>query len=139
MIHVFVYGSLKPGKENFNRYCQGQVHSMVKAIATGDLYDLPGLGYPAMTSGTGTVWGYVLGFEDPALLATLDHLEDYDPQRPIADNDYYRDWIPVLGCDRQSLGYAWCYLMRPDQILPLGGVLLPSGHWSPQPTAELLE
>jgi len=132
VIRVFVYGSLKPGEENYNRYCQGHIQSEVAAIAQGHLYDLPGLGYPAMTPGPGFVHGYVLSFEDPALLDTLDWLEEYEPGRPLEENEYYRVSLAVIGGDRQPLGQAWCYLMVPERVHALGGVRLASGQWSAQ-------
>ncbi|MBD1913873.1 MULTISPECIES: gamma-glutamylcyclotransferase family protein [unclassified Leptolyngbya] len=130
VIRVFVYGSLKPGEVNYKRYCQGRVTSEEEAIARGDLYDFPHLGYPAMTGGSSLVYGYVLSFDDPTLLQSLDWLEEYDPHRPVEENEYYREIIEVEGCDRQPLGQAWCYLMHPDKILTLRGVQVASGKWA---------
>lgn len=136
VIHVFVYGSLKPGEENYRRYCQGRVQSEVEAIAQGELYDFPSLGYPAMTPGLGRVYGYVLSFDDAALLQALDRLEEYDPHRPMAENMYYREtiWVEAYtlrdgSSERQPLE-AWCYLMHLDKIHTFGGVRVPSGQWT---------
>lgn len=143
VIRVFVYGSLKPGEENYKRYCQGQVQSEGEAIAQGELYDFPHLGYPAMTPGSGRVYGYVLTFEDPALLKSLDWLEEYDPHRPLEENEYYRELISVELCnslqDREAkpeVVAAWCYLMLPDKVRAFGGIHVASGQWAFTPASE---
>jgi len=132
MIRVFVYGTLKPGEINYRLFCEGKIQRAIAAIAPGDLYDLPD-GYPAMTPGTGAVQGYVLEFSDPALLAVLDELEEYEPQRPPEENPYNRLEIEVMDEKRQSLGLVWFYQMSLEQAQAMGGVKVTDGVWrSPQ-------
>lgn len=128
---VFVYGTLKPDEENYSRYCQAKVVETTEAIAFGTLYHLP-MGYPAMTTGSSPVYGYLLTFADLAVLRQLDWLEDYDPTRPSEANDYSRDQIEVFSLDHQPLGVAWSYRMRPEQAVQMGGTLLPGGNWTGQ-------
>lgn len=125
---VFVYGTLKPGECNYLRYCQGKVAAAESAIAIGELFALS-LGYPAMTAGAGTVYGFVLTFADTSILGELDRLEDYDRLRPPEENEYQRQEIEVFDRDRQSLGMAWAYLMLRDRVRSLGGIPLPDGCW----------
>lgn len=127
MVKVFVYGTLKPGECNYQRYCTGVVEEKC-AIALGQLFSLP-FGYPAMTSGNSPVHGFLLSFTDARILAQLDLLEDYDPQRPVTENEYYRQLIEVYDEALTSLGNAWAYLMTPAQVNSFGGVPLPSGRW----------
>jgi gamma-glutamylcyclotransferase (GGCT)/AIG2-like uncharacterized protein YtfP len=126
---VFVYGTLKPGEENFDRYCAGRIVSAQEAIALGQLYDLP-FGYPAMTPGSGLVYGVVLSFTDPTLLVHLDELEAFDPHRPPEENEYIRQKIETFSLNCQPLGWAWVYLMNSEQAKQLGGMLLPDGWWT---------
>ncbi|HEY9725489.1 MAG TPA: gamma-glutamylcyclotransferase [Chroococcales cyanobacterium] len=128
-LKVFVYGTLKPGETNYQRYCAGKVVEEQSAIAFGQLYDLP-LGYPAMTYGEIPVQGFLLTFADPSVLTALDELEDYNPNRLPQENEYERQQIEIYNLSAQSLGLAWVYLMNPDRIQRLGGVLLRSGWWS---------
>ena len=128
MLRIFVYGTLKPGEENFDRYCAAEVVAIEEAIGLGQLYDLP-MGYPAMTSGTAPVHGYVLSFENPAVLQTLDELEEYDPQRSAHLNEYSRLEIEPFSPDGQQLESAWVYQMTSVQAEQLGGVVLPDGKW----------
>ena len=128
-LKVFVYGTLKPGEANYQRYCEGKVVEEQKAIAFGQLYDLP-LGYPAMTHGESPVQGFLLTFADPNVLIALDELEEYNPNRLPQENEYERQQLEIYNLSAQSLGRAWVYLMTPDRVQRLGGVLLRSGWWS---------
>jgi gamma-glutamylcyclotransferase (GGCT)/AIG2-like uncharacterized protein YtfP len=128
-IRVFVYGTLKPGEGNYQRYCEGNVIQTQPAIAPGILYALP-LGYPAMTVGSGWVQGAILSFSDPEQLQILDALEDYDPQRSPNQNDYERCRIAAFDSHFRPLGTTWVYMMQLARISALGGDLLPSGEWT---------
>jgi gamma-glutamylcyclotransferase (GGCT)/AIG2-like uncharacterized protein YtfP len=125
---VFVYGTLKPGEVNYDRYCAGKIIEATEAIAFGELFDLP-LGYPAMTAGERPVRGYLLTFADPSLLASLDRLEDYDSKRLPEDNEYQRQPIDTFDLTGKPLGRAWTYLMSPQRVQHHNGVFLPSGVW----------
>jgi gamma-glutamylcyclotransferase (GGCT)/AIG2-like uncharacterized protein YtfP len=128
-LKVFVYGTLKPGEYNYQRYCEGKVVEEKRAIAFGQLFNLP-LGYPAMTLGESPVQGFVLTFSNPAFLDVLDELEDYNPHRTPEENEYIRQQIETYNLSGQSLGLAWVYLMTVEQVQRFGGVLMPSGWWS---------
>ena len=128
-LRVFVYGTLKPGQANYQRYCAGKAIAASPAIARGQLFTLP-LGYPAMTTGTQTVYGFLLEFKDTAILARLDALEDFVPERSPEQNEYQRELITVFGSQGQPLADAWAYLMHPQRIQQMRGVVIPHGVWS---------
>lgn len=127
-IRVFVYGTLKPGYENYNRYCLGRDVVHTPAIARGLLFQLP-MGYPAMTVGEGWVQGFCLRFHDAQLLMALDQLEDFDPTRPPHKNEYQRAWIEIYTPEYQPLGQCWGYQMWASKIQDLRGIPIPSGVW----------
>lgn len=127
----FVYGTLKPGEVNYRALCAGRTLTETPAQVRGTLFLLPGWGYPAIAPGDTWVQGYVLTFGDRAILAMLDHLEDYQPDRPATANAYQRQWSPVWDRQGSPLGQAWTYWMTPQHITQRGGVPLPSGCWSP--------
>jgi gamma-glutamylcyclotransferase (GGCT)/AIG2-like uncharacterized protein YtfP len=120
---------LKPGEVNYNLYCTGKVVEAKKAIAFGELFALP-LGYPAMIPGESPVQGFLLTFTDPAMLGVLDALEDYEPYRAPAENEYNRQQIEVYDLAGERLGLAWIYLMTFEQVKHLQGVPIVSGCWS---------
>ena len=129
LIHIFVYGTLKPGECNYQRYCVDRVVQERLAIAEGQLFDLS-LGYPAMTPGEGWVWGVVLSFGDPSIFEDLDRLEDYQPDRRPEQNECQRQKIQTYTPDQQPLEVAWVYQMNPAKIEGYQGVYLPNGNWS---------
>ena len=128
-LQVFVYGTLKPGGVNYQRYCAGKVSAEQPAIAQGKLFALP-MGYPAMVVGDSWVSGFLLSFPDSAMLRVLDELEDYRPGRSPELNEYQRQLIQVFDLERRSLGQAWAYLMTSEHVNKLKGRWLPSGVWS---------
>ncbi|WP_199321519.1 gamma-glutamylcyclotransferase [Microcoleus sp. FACHB-831] len=128
-LKVFVYGTLKPGERNYQKYCAGKVVEAKRAIAFGQLFALP-MGYPAMTPGDTPVSGFLLSFANPDILHILDELEDYDPNRAQAQNGYNRVQIDTYKPGGEPLATAWVYLMTPERVSLHRGVLLPLGWWS---------
>ncbi|MCU0537058.1 MAG: gamma-glutamylcyclotransferase [Hydrococcus sp. Prado102] len=125
---VFVYGTLKPGEENYHYYCDRVIEAK-KAYTWGQLYHLP-LGYPAMTTGNSKVIGFLLTFSNEAILESLDELEDYNSQRSPQDNEYERQKISVYDLCGEPLGEAWSYVMASYKVKQLQGTLVSSGWWS---------
>lgn len=128
-VQVFVYGTLKPGERNYQRYCAGKVLEVQRATTLGRLFALP-MGYPAMTTGKDTVHGYLLTFADLGVMDALDELEDYQPDREMSENLYNRHNLEVYNLLGASLGLAWIYLMQSARVKQLGGIYLPDGWWS---------
>ena len=128
-IHVFVYGTLKPGECNYHRYCVGRVVAEQAAIAPGQLFHLS-LGYPGMAEGEGWVSGAILSFADPSIFEDLDRLEDYRPDRRPEENEYQRLEIQTYTPDKRPLQMAWVYRMSAAKILQYRGVYLPDGNWN---------
>jgi gamma-glutamylcyclotransferase (GGCT)/AIG2-like uncharacterized protein YtfP len=129
LVRVFVYGTLKPGEANYQKYCADQVITTQRAFTLGKLFALP-MGYPAMTPGGDFVQGYLLSFTDSGILDALDELEDYQPARQMSENLYYRQQVEVCDLQGISLGDAWAYFMAVERVFQLKGVTLPEGWWS---------
>ncbi len=129
LVRVFVYGTLKPGEANYQKYCAGQVTDVKRAVTLGKLFALP-MGYPAMTPGGDSVHGYLLSFADLGILDALDDLEDYQPARQMSANLYYRQQVEISDLQELSLGKAWAYFMSLERVSQLKGVALLDGCWS---------
>ncbi|MEO0838249.1 MAG: gamma-glutamylcyclotransferase [Cyanobacteria bacterium J06643_5] len=129
LLRVFVYGTLKPGEANYEFYCASEVVEAKKAWTRGELYSLP-QGYPAMAAGNDKVYGYLLSFNNPDVLNSLDELEDYHPQRPDKENLYNRTQVEIFDLDNNSLGFAWAYFMNFMIIFQLKGTPQTDGWWS---------
>jgi gamma-glutamylcyclotransferase (GGCT)/AIG2-like uncharacterized protein YtfP len=134
MLRVFVYGTLKPRESNYQEYCGDRVLSAIPALVPGQLFALPA-GYPALfwDKTAGWVKGYLLIFSTLEVLQKLDQLEEYQEQRPPANNLYQRRVIEVFADSATpptTLGMAWVYVMELEQIQQLGGICLPQGDWT---------
>ncbi len=148
MVKVFVYGTLKPGEENYAKYCTGKVVDAKPAYALGELFALP-QGYPAMIKGDNRVYGYLLTFAHTEALVELDELEDYHSSRQNSENLYNREQIEIFTLESKieipslnqkswnqailekgSLGNAWIYLMSEQQVHQLNAVPETDGWWS---------
>ena len=148
-LDVFVYGTLKRGQHNHERFCRGVVE-VREATVRGRLYDLP-YGFPALVvpeenvlvTGTTnyladmekqhvvsssraistrwvTVHGELMAFDDPEeRLPALDSLEGYVPGE---EGLYERVLVPVEVAGETVL--AWTYRGK-----KVNGVYLPSGSW----------
>ncbi|WP_024544981.1 gamma-glutamylcyclotransferase [Picosynechococcus sp. NKBG15041c] len=133
MLKVFVYGTLQPGEVNFPRYCQSHGPQVTPALIPGQLYHLP-VGYPALVPGSGWVEGCLLSFADGAVLEKLDELEDYQPGRSPAENEYQRVKALIYADPQTILTEAWVYVMTPQKIAQLGGVPFVGSRWCGLPT-----
>jgi gamma-glutamylcyclotransferase (GGCT)/AIG2-like uncharacterized protein YtfP len=127
-VRVFVYGTLKPGKVNYARYCGDLVLQSIPAQVRGQLFELS-LGYPGMTSGETWVRGYLLDFANESALEALDCLEDYQPHRLESQNEYQRSEVEVFDLEGRSLGFAWTYFMTLQKVQRYNGRWLASGEW----------
>lgn len=126
--NVFVYGTLKPGQDNYDCFCRDKFSKQVSGYVNGDIYDLP-LGFPAMVESTNLVKGYLLQFKDQKSLDEIDILEGYDPGLPAEKNLYYKKRVEVLDENRQPISLAWTYFMLVDRVLELGGKKIAGGEW----------
>lgn len=127
---VFVYGTLKPGQQNYDRYCGDRVVYHEPASVPGRLYHLTP-GYPGLTYETGWVQGILLHFQTAEVLTGLDELETFTPGAPPSQNLYQREWQQIYHPDRTPLAWAWLYRMSLEQVIALEGIWVPEGIWDP--------
>lgn len=152
MLRVFVYGTLKRGQRNHERFCRRKV-GIEAATTRGRLYELP-FGFPGLRTyerdvqAVGTtdyladaekqhrafplpkasiptwdvVHGELITFDDPE--RRLVALDALEGYTPGEKGLYERVLIPVEVRGKAVL--AWAYeIKRPS------GIYLPGGHWPP--------
>jgi len=119
MHKMFVYGTLRAGESNHG-LLKGAVCLSLSAHVSGTMLDT-GLGYPAVTEGSGKVWGEMYEVDDDTL-KRIDELEDYygpgDPR-----NLYERVKTAAL-TDRGQV-QTWIYVS--DRFK--SGFVIPHGDW----------
>jgi gamma-glutamylcyclotransferase (GGCT)/AIG2-like uncharacterized protein YtfP len=155
ILNVFVYGTLKRGQRNHDRFCQGLV-SAREATVRGRLYHLP-YGFPALVvpgedvratgttgyladaergrigeagpqralAGWDTVYGEILGFDDPR--ERLPALDGLEGFRPGEESFYERVLIPATLLWTGTTVLAWAYAVDSGS-----GTYLPDGRWPAQ-------
>jgi gamma-glutamylcyclotransferase (GGCT)/AIG2-like uncharacterized protein YtfP len=154
MLTMFVYGTLKRGERNHERYCSGALRVEEGAVR-GELYDLPLFGYPELIVPEESVRAF--GTDDPAGDAELQerlvhgrrstfeghlvsgeifYFDDAGSRLPAIDrlegfdpadasSHYRRVLLPVEPEIGRSL-LAWAYVVREPS-----GTFLPYGRWPP--------
>lgn len=125
--HIFVYGTLKRGMGNHDRFCSDAL-TIEPAVTTGRLYHLP-YGFPAMFDAPdGQVFGEVMTFPDIAkTLERLDLLEGYRPGD--AGSHYIRIEKSVIDTNNGERSPAWVYVYPKDRMRPCF-TQIPLGHWT---------
>jgi gamma-glutamylcyclotransferase (GGCT)/AIG2-like uncharacterized protein YtfP len=130
----FVYGTLRPGEANHDRFLRGRTLAEEPARLDGaHLYDGPG--YPYVVEdpdGGGPVHGHLVTArpeEYPALLAALDLLEEYAPADPR--NLYERVAREVIRTADGTAVQAWVYVAAPPVAARLRthGTRIDTGDW----------
>ncbi|GAA4050497.1 gamma-glutamylcyclotransferase family protein [Streptomyces shaanxiensis] len=130
----FVYGTLRPGEPNHDAFLRDRTFAEEPARLVGALlYDGPGYPYAVEEPGGGTVRGDLVTArpeEYPALLAALDHLEEYAPDDPR--NLYERVAREVLRDADGTAVRAWVYVAAPSVAARLRrrGTLIEGGDWA---------
>jgi gamma-glutamylcyclotransferase (GGCT)/AIG2-like uncharacterized protein YtfP len=154
MLIMFVYGTLKRGERNHERFCSGALRVEEGAVR-GELYDLPLFGYPELVVpeesvrafGTDAATrdaelqerlarGRLLTLEGPLVLGEIFFFDDAGSRLPMIDrlegfdpadasSHYRRVLLPVEPEEGRAL-LAWAYVVREPS-----GTYLPDGRWPP--------
>jgi len=124
--HVFVYGTLKEGMANHDRFC-GDALTIEPAFTNGRLYHLP-YGFPAMFDAPdGQVFGEVMTFPD--IKKTLERLDSLEGYRPGDNqNHYIRVGKAVTILNSRKTVRAWVYVY-PKSRLRLDFTPIATGNW----------
>lgn len=132
--YIFVYGSLREGFFNFEKYLKGKVISSKLGKVSGKaLYHMPSKGYPAMIKGSNYVFGEVFEIKDfDTNLKKLDELEDYlGENKP--ENEYNRELLQIelIGENEPKFisAYVYMYNLSKDKEFANDSVLIEHGDW----------
>jgi gamma-glutamylcyclotransferase (GGCT)/AIG2-like uncharacterized protein YtfP len=152
LLDVFVYGTLKRGQRNHERFCRGAL-TVREATVRGRLYDLP-FGFPALVVpkedvwATGTknylfdartrshpqtepqkvspdwdmVYGELFTFDDPE--KRLSDLDALEGFRPDESGLYRRVLVPAMLAEADTTVLVWTYAVDSTS-----GTYLPKGRW----------
>lgn len=127
---VFVYGSLRTGMFNYNKYLKGEVIESYPGKIKGKLFHIENKGYPAIFEGDSEILGEIFLLKDfPQNIAVLDEMENFSPDNRD-ESEYLRLKTLALLSDGQTEEvYYYHYnsnatINANDQLL-----LIDSGDW----------
>lgn len=130
--NLFVYGSLREGFYNFEKYLEGKVVSITPAILAGKkLYHMPYKGYPAVLEGRDIVFGEIIEVEDyENTVKAIDEMENFISDENPA-NEYHKTLLKVqhLKEDKQELCYVYFYNKENDEKFDSEAIYIPNGDW----------
>ena len=97
-INIFVYGSLREGFFNYNKYLEGKVSNKKEAkLENMKLHHMPYKGYPAITHGNDTILGEIMVINEDDYEETvkaMDEMEGFISENN-PDNEYHKVILDV--------------------------------------------
>lgn len=130
-INIFVYGSLREGFFNYDKYLKGKViKNELAKVKNKILYHMPYKGYPAILDGEGEVVGEVMIIEDyENTMEALDKMEGFIGEGN-PNNEYHKTLLEVeLEDGRVEKCYTYCYNKDIDSKFDEEAILVGDGDW----------
>ena len=130
-INIFVYGSLREGFFNYEKYLEGNVLSNRKAkINNVTLYHMPYKGYPAVINGISEVVGEVIELSNyDEVIKAVDKMEGVLGEGN-PNNEYNKVLVEVEFEDgTREKCYSYFYNKDVDEIFESEAVLVHHGDW----------
>ncbi|NFV14000.1 gamma-glutamylcyclotransferase [Clostridium sporogenes] len=132
--YLFVYGSLREGFFNFDKYIKDQIISRRLGKIKGILYHMPNKGYPAALKGNGEVVGEVIELKNwNENIKSLDAMENYISDRND-NNEYNRELVEVEIMENEDKGkklkaFAYLYNMNDEDVFNKNSIYISHGDW----------
>ena len=119
---IFVYGTLREGQYNYDKYLKGCVIEKEEAYVKGSLHTIQGVVYPALVDGEDMILGEILTLNDQVCMQDVDDMEGYHGDGCI-DNEYDKVDCMIYDKNAQPLMKLPVYkynLRNPKQVALLG-------------------
>ncbi|MGL4773641.1 MAG: gamma-glutamylcyclotransferase family protein [Clostridium sp.] len=128
---LFVYGSLRTGFFNYDKYLKGHVISCEEASAKGILYHMPYKGYPAIQQGEGTIYGELITVDNPEeVIKAIDEMEGFiSPGNPENEYDKIEVEVTILESNEKVMMPLYFYNKAIDEKFEHKAVLISDGDW----------
>lgn len=129
---VFVYGSLREGFFNYDKYLKNKVSPASLGEVKGKLFHLPHKGYPALLDGEDTVIGEIMELKDfHETIIPLDEMEGYLSFEDTSNNEYTRITMEVKNINTNTVEtcYVYKYVESNDNKFNHHAVHIPHGDW----------
>lgn len=119
MTTIFVYGSLREGMYNYDRYLKGRVLSNTKGYVKGSLHEIKGVTYPALVQGEDFILGEIMEINDEGILDELDELEGFICEGHI-DNEYDKVMMNIYDETKEIIQILPVYIFNQNNSKHIG-------------------
>ena len=133
-INFFVYGSLREGFYNYNKFLDGKIFKKKQGkLHNVKLYHMPYKGYPAIVPGEDYVLGeiMVINKEDyDSTMKALDKMEGFISEGN-SENEYHKMLLEVENIEnnQNELCYVYFYNKDRDKLFDTEAIYIPNGDW----------
>ncbi|WP_207707424.1 gamma-glutamylcyclotransferase family protein [Clostridium tarantellae] len=131
---IFVYGSLRTGFFNYNKYLKGYVLKEEPARIKGKLYHMPNKGYPALLDGEGYVYGEVFTIKNDEYTKVMESMDNMENYFNIGDsnNEYNRVAVKVelMNTNTFEVCYVYKYVVKNKKEFKTQSIYIPNGNWA---------
>ena len=133
-INLFVYGSLREGFFNYNKYLSNKVLEKKEAkLENMKLYHMPYKGYPAITSGEDVVMGEIMVLKDDCYedtMKAMDEMEGFISENN-PENEYHKVILEVenLHTNQKENCFVYFYNKEKDSLFDNRAIYIPHGDW----------
>ena len=133
-INLFVYGSLREGFFNYNKYLTNKViEKRAAKLENMRLYHMPYKGYPAITSGDDTVIGEIMVIREDAYedtMKAMDEMEGFIGENN-PENEYHKVILEVenLHTNKKEKCFVYFYNKEKDTFFDNMAIYIPHGDW----------
>jgi len=129
--NLFVYGTLLPGMENYERFIKEHNPMVYRAKTKGVMYYLPDDGYPVVLEGDGEIKGIMFETRDlSVILPEIDEIEKYTGVE--SQSHLIREIRDVELLETGETVKAHMFLWPPSkaQWLRENADVIPDGDWA---------
>ena len=133
-INLFVYGSLREGFFNYDKYLAGKVSKKKNArLENMRLHHMPYKGYPAITPGSDTILGEIIVINEDDYEETvkaMDKMEGFISENN-PENEYHKVVLEVenLQTKEKEKCFVYFYNKDKDKDFDSKAIYLPDGDW----------
>ena len=133
-INIFVYGSLREGFFNYNKYLDGKVLNKRDAkLENMRLYHMDYKGYPAIIHGDETVLGEIITINESDYESTMkavDEMEGFISENN-PENEYHKIILEVEDIQTNKKEKCFVYFYNKDKDIDFEDKAehIPSGDW----------
>ena len=133
-INLFVYGSLREGFFNYDKYLAGKVVEKKDAILENmRLYHMPYKGYPAIINGQDSILGEIMVINEADYDSTLEAMDAMEGflGEGNPENEYHKMIFEVENLESNEIEscYVYFYNKDKDELFDYKAVYLPNGDW----------